>query len=315
MKKKNLILMMKKKKMMSNLNLPINKYVIIGSYPLQIRYCKDIDVICYEKDITVEWIKKDDYCGVFKWNGKKIEVLLADNQESFQQILNNHNINENAYNYELLSLKAGHLHLKCKNQENWEKHIHDYHFLKRICNETSAILGTTSNIDEEIYYLTNLHRKSTKERINQKTPKLIGVSKETFFNDKVKKYIDHDLIHFEVAYEDKPAYSYMQKDNTVTCHKDLWDKMTFQQQLNCVIEEASVIAIERHILPYKIDNEMTKPLFLAYRWALYRICTTLCSDWFRDFAQNNYYLALNAFNEEKLNNNINNILNKINNEQ
>lgn len=286
--------------------LPITKFVVIGSVPLNIRFCKDIDIICYEKDINTEWNKKDDFSGSFIWMNKKIEILLADKQESFQWILKNHYTNEYAKVYELLAIKKGHLHIAGKRQENWEKHIHDYHYLV----DASVLFSRT-----QYQLLIDMHIKSTNFRIKQRTPKLIGVKKEDFFNDKVKKYIDHDEIHKEVAYECKPAYSNMQtSDDTVTCHKYLWDDMDYRTKLQCVVEEASVIAIERHILPAKIDGQITKPLYLAYKWALYRICTTLCSGWFRDFAQEVYFDALNCYDEVKLEKNIENILKKIRNE-
>ena len=118
-------------------------------------------------------------------------------------------------------------------------------------------------------------------------------------------------IHEEVAYEDQPMFTLMQKDATVTCHKDLWDQMSHTQQLQCVSEEAMVIAIERYLLPAQMESIPTKPAQACYRWALWRICTTLCSGWFREFAIDHYYEVLNMFNEEKINTTVDNITKKI----
>lgn len=277
-----------------------NNYLIVGSKLLNIRYSKDIDIVCYEKDIAVE-TTGNEYARTAVIDGKRYEFLLADNQESLQYLL----IWKDLFtDYEIAYImKSGHIHIGGKRQDVWEKHIHDYHMLQKILDQ-SVIEN-----EREFQYVIKLHRKTTNERVRQKTPKLLGVKKDEFFDDFVKKYIDHDLIHEEVAYDTKPAYTKMQKDETVECHKDLWEKMSRQEKLQCVAEEASVIAIERHILPFRLDaTTNTKPLFLAYKWALYRICTTLCSGWFRRFAINHYYDVLNMYNQEKLENNINNII-------
>ena len=67
--------------------LPINKYVIVGSYPLNIRWSKDIDVICYRKDVNADMKNADEYIGGFTHEGKRIECLFADYQESLKEIL------------------------------------------------------------------------------------------------------------------------------------------------------------------------------------------------------------------------------------
>lgn len=118
-------------------------------------------------------------------------------------------------------------------------------------------------------------------------------------------------IHEEVAYEDRPMFTLMQKDATVTCHKDLWLEMSHTQQLQCVAEEAFTINIERNILPSAMGENNFKPALAGYRWALWRICTTLCSGWFREFAIDHYYEVLNMFDEEKINTAVENLVLKI----
>lgn len=261
-----------------------DNYIVTGSSVLNLRFVKDIDIICYQKDILVE-TQGDEYIRSTIIDGKKYEFLLADNQESLQYLLTESYTPEEIY----LILKRGHLHIAGRRQENWEKHMLDYNILKHIVDEKS------------LKKIIKMHKKSTDERIKQRTPRLVGVSKDKFFDDNVKKYIDHDLIHEQVAYDTKPAYSKMQKDETVECHKDLWKAMSQEEKLQCVAEEAMVIAIERHLLPAQMENSLGKPPYLAFKWALWRICTTLCSGWFRDFAIDNYYDVLNMYDENKIN--------------
>lgn len=274
-----------------------NNYVMTGSNVLNLRLCKDIDVICYEKDILVS-VTGDEYIKSAVVDGKKYEFLLADNQESLQWILEHKN---ELTPYEIAYIcKYGHIHIAGKRHEKWRKHIQDYHFLKLLVDTEKPLVKEGMK----------LHRKTTNERVRQRTPRLKGVEKKDFFDDFVKKFIDHDLIHEEVAYDTVPAYTKMQKDATVECHKDLWDQMTFEEQCQCVSEETMVINIERNLLPYEMNKGdfKYKPCFLGYEHSLYRICTTLCSGWFRQFAIDNYFTILNMYDEDKLTRNLENIL-------
>src|SRR3954453_2867189 len=65
--------------------------------------------------------------------------------------------------------------------------------------------------------------------------------------------------------------------------KSLFQKIDYQTQLNCVKEEAMVIALERYLIPMTSKNHES-----SYRSALVRICTTLTKGWFRQFAIDNY---------------------------
>lgn len=270
--------------------LPIKKYVIVGSYALGTRYAKDIDVICYKADIEEPTVVyKDEYVAHFTFRGKKIECLLADKQESLGYIMTTWANNKGgiiANKPTLKAIKLGHLIYP---NRDWEKYIGDYHQLKLVY------------LDHWQRKLVQLHRKCTKERFKVRgTPKLIDVSKEDFFDDNVTKYFEHDDIHGVMAHREKPMFTYMQSNpESVECSKDLWNKFTHEQSNQCVMEEAYVIALERHIIPAamggKITKLTTKPLE-AFKWALMRVCTTLCSGWFREWAINNYFTILNEYN-------------------
>lgn len=276
------------------INLPIKKYLIIGSYAMGIRPAKDIDVICYKDDILVETSKGDEYACTFRHNGWTIECLLADKQESFQYLLKEIDEDEGgpASELDLFAIKAGHIHIP---NRSWEKHIADYHILKKIVDEC-----VTSTGYEHIKYLTKLHKKSTEDRLGkQRLPKLIGVTKEKFFDDFVVKYVDHDDIHQMVAHKEKPMYSYMQKDPAlVECDKELWRSFPMIDKIHCVMEECYVIALERHIIPTLKGDKVGLDPHAAFKWALMRVCTTLCSGWFRQFAIDHYFDVLNNYNKE-----------------
>ena len=69
---------------------------------------------------------------------------------------------------------------------------------------------------------------------------------------------------------------------------DLFQQIDYQTQLNCVKEEAMVIALERYLIPNISSNQVT-----SYHSALTRICTYLTKGWFRQFAIDNYPRLLN----------------------
>ena len=295
------------------LKLPIKDYMIVGSYALGTRPAVDIDVICYEKDVECEYKRIDDYCGSFRHNGMKVELLFADKQESFQFILKQRSVRASLINNKadystLFALKAGHIHLPSR---QWDKHISDYHILKRLSypyryGYCTVLNKEPKNANDGLKLFTledliKLHKKSTEDRLGkQRLPKLKNTTKAQFFDDKVKKFFDHDDIHQWFAHKDKPMYTYMQPDpELVYCDPEMWASFTEEEKLQCVMEECYVIASERQLIPSALQLRSVRTYFepdMAFKWALMRVCTTLCSGWFRQFAIDNYFNVLNNYN-------------------
>lgn len=267
------------------------KYCITGGRILGRE--NDYDIICsketaynYIQSEYLEIIKEDNYCISCKNGDVKIEFLLTDYQESLKIFLER-SINHKILKEDLLRMKLGHIH---RPHKKWFEHMNDIIELKK----EFPYINRNDN-------LVQLHIKCTDERIGiQKLPKL-NKSKSEFFDDKVIKYIDHDIIHEIVAQNNKPAYTFIQEEGSeVQCSKTLWNQVSNEIKLNCVYEETLVITIERHILPtIKGDKIRLQPLE-AYKWALMRICTDLTSGWFRDFAIDNYEIILDRYDENKI---------------
>ena len=115
-------------------------------------------------------------------------------------------------------------------------------------------------------------------------PKL-NQSVADFFDDAVTKVYEHDYLHELLAYYDKPLYTKLQNNVSMAwCDKDLWYNLSYQDKLRCVAEETKVIAVERFLVP----SNWTCNSKLAYMKSLEKVCTTLCSGWFRAFAIDNY---------------------------
>lgn len=131
----------------------------------------------------------------------------------------------------------------------------------------------------------------TKKMFPQGNPNLMQ-SKEDFFDDAVTKKYDHDFLHELFAYHDKPLYTRLLRDpNLAWCEESKWNELGYTDKVRCVAEEVQVIATERFLIPKNWDY----PVKLAYYNALKKVCTTLCSGWFRDFAIDNFIEIMQIF--------------------
>lgn len=123
-------------------------------------------------------------------------------------------------------------------------------------------------------------------------PNLNRSKKEFFSDDGVGYVYDHDTIHEAVKLFDKPAYSYFKPDeNEVMTSKKMFLECDFNVQLAAVMEESCVLAIERSIVPH--PGALTDEA--AFRLALTKVCTSITSGWFRDFAWENFDKALENY--------------------
>lgn len=133
----------------------------------------------------------------------------------------------------------------------------------------------------------------TQQEFPQGNPNLMQ-SKEDFFDDAVAKKYEHDYLHELVAFYDKPLYTRMLRSQELAwCEKDKWLNFTHEDKVKCIAEETFVIALERFMIP----NNWKHPSKLAYMKALKKVCTTLCSGWFRDYAINYYPEILLQYNQ------------------
>jgi hypothetical protein len=130
---------------------------------------------------------------------------------------------------------------------------------------------------------------------SEKHPSL-NKSSQSFFNDKVEKKYDHDWLHTLVAYYDKPLYTKIQPNpDRVWCSQKLWNNLSLEDKNKCVAEEVWAIAFERYIIPKQYRCSFST----AYFQALSRVCTNLCSGWFRDHAIDNFSDIYNLFDNTK----------------
>lgn len=276
------------------------------------RFAKsDYDVIMSVEDFT-EWseknreyikslvpVKENKFKAIVSHNGKtkkyEIEVgfegtsskFLLDNVDTVTDFTGLGFLSEKfrALNleYQLLTKKSHLIY-----PVHFEKNINDYHLIKSMVGEFE--------LDETMQEYFKLRSDEAKARYKQRTPKL-NITTEDFFNSKlnVPHYFVHDDIHEVMAHHDEPVYKKMQPDPTMAwCAKDMFFALPYEMQVQSMQEEAYVIALERYIVPQYGEN--WTDFFTCYKNALKRICTTLCSGWFREFALENYPEAIKRYN-------------------
>lgn len=108
--------------------------------------------------------------------------------------------------------------------------------------------------------------------------------KNQFFTSNVKYVYDHDSLHEAVAVEERPAYTQYQKAGAeVECDMDAFDALPWRTRLFGVYEEACVLALERAVVPHGAEPDW------AFLKALEKVCTSITSGRFREFAWENYY--------------------------
>jgi hypothetical protein len=128
----------------------------------------------------------------------------------------------------------------------------------------------------------------SKETYTHKLPNLMA-SRAEFFNEAhgVHYEFDHDSLHESQKHLDKPAYLYYAQDGQpVFSDKDKFFACSNEIRIYGAIEEGSVLALERAILP---DHEHKMGLHQAWTFALAKICTTITSGFFRQWCFENVF--------------------------
>ena len=280
--------------------------VMIGSaaanmhFPLR-DHPADIDVIC-SKDSFVEWISDTSETHKVKWVRKteggaaaqivtKIgyvivdaEFINEDNPSSrlvYDRILKEDCGSMVLFGREvvyaslnvLYLLKMSHRYRKASADlliEKFDKTRKDIISLR----EKGAFIESG---DEELY------RARMDATYNYNHPSLDATKDSFFKGDGVEYVYDHDSIHLAVAVGPEPAYTkYLKDDAEVDCDPYKFFTLNNKNQIAGVYEEACVLALERAVIPHDADPEW------AFQIALRKVCTSITSGWFREFAWDHF---------------------------
>ncbi len=96
----------------------------------------------------------------------------------------------------------------------------------------------------------------------------------------------------------KPAYEFFKRPGSeVMCDRSLFDSSPEKVKLAAVLEESQVLALERSQIPFKNKWSPEK----SFIFALQKVCTSITSGWFREYAWRNYDNVLKMYDPNYVN--------------
>lgn len=202
-----------------------------------------------------------------------------------------------------LMLKESHKYLK--NSPHFKKTRDDILKLRKVFGLNGPVMSTFGAIHD---WEREWFAQREKETYTYNHPKL-DVSKDDFFKDDGVLYLyDHDSIHLTVALTSLrrgeaagipiPAYTfYMKEGSEVMTSKEKFFAVDEIVRLRGVYEESCVLALERSQIPHALGREGGPTPRWSFEMALMKVCTSITSGWFREYAWENYDKVLDLYNE------------------
>lgn len=206
---------------------------------------------------------------------------------------------------DLLLIKLSHRYKR--NSPHFHKTMTDIHWLREKLGENyvAHFLGLPLN--------TEIMKLRESESYTYAHPKLNVSSKDFFTGDGVNYVYDHDSIHTAVAIMQDyswpegadnvvavgiPAYTqYMKDGSEVMTSKEKFFSVPERIRLYGVYEESCVLALERSQIPHGLGKEGGPTPRWSFEMALMKVCTSITSGWFREYAWENYQKVLDLYNQ------------------
>lgn len=239
-------------------------------------------------------------------DGWNYEFEIATPGSTAQELLDYFDINDRvtmAPPHVLLALKLSHRYRR--NSPHFLKTMRDIQFLRAQGVELGTELEEWLPKREAATY-TYAHPK-------------LDVSKDAFFDGDGVDYIyDHDSIHLTQALDSevvwgqpcpdgikgclvahgkrvfKPAYTnYMKDGAAVMTSKEKFFAVNQLIRLRGVYEETCVLALERSQIPFEGENAPSPRK--SFEYALMKVCTSITSGWFREYAWEHYNEVLDLY--------------------
>ena len=172
----------------------------------------------------------------------------------FEYVLK-HNRDETYVDLDLLyTIKLSHMAHDLKNK-SWNKHKYDIMYMQQQRVKTNHV----DFYHELKAYWEELHGNKNHIKLNK--------TADDFFNNDFG--YSHDYLHEQFKLGEIPVYKLFLKDyNDVYVDKDKFYNLTYEQQINSVLEEVMVISFERDLNPIQ---------------GLKHVTTRMSKGWWNDF--------------------------------
>lgn len=192
---------------------------------------------------------------------KPSELLIDTDWHSAAQYILDRNENSTFVDPNFLfTLKVSHANWDIK----WQKTMEDIAFMQK--------MGCA--LDDELYNLLIGVWNEThgKKQVNLNKPL------DEFFSDYVQREMDHEQVHQLVKFNDRAMHELIRKDlNIALVSKEMFYSLEREQQLETIMEETLVIAIERFGLKSSIVKSAKVRAFNA---AYKQLVTSMTTGWF-----------------------------------
>lgn len=109
----------------------------------------------------------------------------------------------------------------------------------------------------------------------------LSKSADTFWRDAVKRRYDHEWLHEQVKFYDRPLHEGLHPDySSILIDRTRFEALPFYLQLKTVMEEVLTVAIERADLG--VECNMPQRL-MAVKRAHKKLCISMTKGWFAQF--------------------------------
>lgn len=206
-----------------------------------------------------------------------------------------------ASNFDLFMLKMSHRYKR--NSPHFLKTMSDIRYLRE---KNSGLKNMMNDFSKWLPEDQDWFKRREAETYTYAHPKLDVTSKDFFTGDGVQYVYDHDSIHLAVAllsnaYSDKikhPAYTYYMKDGSeVMTSKEKFIMAPEHIRLYGVYEESCVLALERSQIPHGLGKEGGPSARWSFEMALMKVCTSITSGYFRQYAWESYDKVMALYEE------------------
>jgi hypothetical protein len=130
-------------------------------------------------------------------------------------------------------------------------------------------------------------------RIHGKKSVKMGVKNSDFFKENIYRKFNHEYLHEQFAFYDRPLNERIRKDlDSPLCSEDLWNLLSEEDKIKCALEEIYVLSAERYI--FVQDGERPWKLEHAVVRTLKNMITSTTSGWFNLFLKENFNILRTA---------------------
>ena len=175
------------------------------------------------------------------------------------------------------TLKLSHRYLR--NSPHFRKTMSDIRYLRQLhCEVPLELRGWLKRREAETYDYGHPN---------------LGQGKRDFFSGDGIEYVwDHDSLHEAVKLGPVPAYTLFREDGAeVRVSRAKWEKLSHDVKLSSVLEESYVLALERSQVPFNFRPSPEE----SFNIALEKVCTSITSGWWREWAWEHHDEALAAY--------------------